>query len=79
MALYYFHLCDGADALIDPDGREIADISLIAALALTDARAIIGDDAAGGSIKLGQHIDVLDEAGMLVHRLAFRDAVSIGD
>lgn len=77
MALYYFHFCDGVDTLIDPDGRDVADVAQIAAMAMKDARAIIGDDAARGSIKLDQHIEVLDEAGTLVHRLEFRDAVTI--
>lgn len=77
MALYFFHLCDGQDVLIDPDGRAIEDDSLIAGMALKEARAIIGYEAAGGSIKLAQHIQVFDEAGTLVHRLEFRDAVRI--
>lgn len=76
MALYFFHLCDGVDTLLDPDGREVADTSLLAAMALKDARSIIGHDAAEGTINLGQHIDVFDEAGALVHRLPFRDAVT---
>jgi hypothetical protein len=77
VATYFFHLCDGRDTLIDPEGREIADISLIAALALKEARAIISQDVAGGSISLGQHIEVLDQGGAIVHRLAFGDAVTI--
>ena len=77
MALYFFHLRDGHDRLIDPDGREIADTALIPSLALKEARAIIGHDATQGSLKLDQFIEVLDEPGALVHRLAFRDAVTI--
>jgi hypothetical protein len=77
VATYYFHLCDGFDTLIDPEGREISDISLIAGMALKEARAIIGQDVVGGAIKLGQHIEVLDEGGAIIHRLEFRDAVTI--
>jgi hypothetical protein len=77
LALYFFHLRDGHDSLIDPDGREIAEAALIPNLALKEARAIIGHDATQGSIKLDQFIEVLDEPGALVHRLAFRDAVTI--
>ena len=32
-----------------------------------------------GSIKLGQSIEVRDESGNVVHRLPFRDAVTISD
>jgi hypothetical protein len=34
VALYYFHLCDGCDTLIDPDGRELGEPDLIAGAAL---------------------------------------------
>ena len=77
MALYFFHLRDGQDSLIDPDGREIDDPGLIADVALKEARAIIGHDAIQGLIKLDQFIEVLDETDALVHQLPFRNAVTI--
>lgn len=77
MALYYFHLVDGRQALIDPDGREVADSSEISALALHEARAMICQDALAGRIILTQYIEVRDEAGKLVHQLNFADAVTI--
>lgn len=79
MARYYFHLRDGQDVLIDPEGREIADPSQIPALVLKEARSIISQDALAGQIHLGQAIDVLDMSGQVVHHLSFRDAVLIGD
>ena len=77
VALYYFHLSDGHQALIDPEGREVADFSMISDLALKEARAMISQDALGGKIVLNQYIEVRDEGGKLVHQLAFRDAVQI--
>ena len=79
MALYYFHLSDGHQALIDPEGREVEDPSLIAPLALREARAMISQDALGGRINLGQYIEVRGADGKLVCQLAFRDAVTISD
>lgn len=79
VALYYFNLRTGGDTLVDEDGREIADRSDVAATALREARAMIGHEALSGRISLDQHIEVRDEAGELVHRLSFRDAVSISD
>jgi uncharacterized protein DUF6894 len=76
MALYYFHLCDGRDTLIDPDGRELDELDLISGAALKEARAMISQDALGGHIGLEQYIEVRDAAGKLIHSLAFRDAVS---
>ena len=77
VALYYFHLSDGHQALIDPEGREVADFSMISDLALKEARAMISQDALGGRIMLNQYIEVRDESGKLVHQLSFRDAVKI--
>jgi len=77
MARYFFHLCDGQDVLMDPEGREISDESAIAALALKDARSMISQDALTGRIHLQQAIEVLDKSGAVVHRLQFRDAVTI--
>jgi len=77
LALYYFHLTDGHQTLIDPDGREVADSKQISSLALQEARAMIGQDALAGRIVLNQYIEVRDAAGKLVHQLKFRDAVTI--
>lgn len=77
MALYFFHLSDGHHALIDPEGRDLADASAIGDLALKEARAMIAQDALGGRINLHQFIEVRDKDGKLVHQLCFRDAVTI--
>jgi hypothetical protein len=77
MTLYFFHLRDGVDILLDPEGREIESADLIAGIALKEARAIIGDEARSGTILLDKHIDVEDESGTVVHRLPFTDAVKI--
>ena len=77
MALYFFHLCDGGDLLMDPEGREIEDVSLIEELALKEARAMISQDALSGIIRLDQFVEVRDQTGELVHKVAFRNAVTI--
>jgi hypothetical protein len=38
---------------------------------------MISHEALSGRIGLDQHIEVRDEAGELVHRLSFRDAMNI--
>jgi hypothetical protein len=76
MAVYFFHLCDGVDVLLDAEGRELESTSLPAA-ALAEARAIVAADAAAGHIFLDQNIEVHDAAGTIVHRLRFEDAVSV--
>ena len=41
MARYFFHLCDGRDALIDPEGRELVEAAMIAGAALKEAHRVI--------------------------------------
>lgn len=79
MALYFFHLCDGHESLIDPDGREITDESLLGQMAIKEARAIVSHDALAGTIRLNLWIEVRDTNGKLVLRVPFSDAVTIAD
>jgi hypothetical protein len=74
--LYFFHLRNGEDRLLDPEGAHLADFAAITARALREARNIMGNDImASGRLDLGYHIDVEDEGGAVVHRLAFPDAL----
>ncbi|HEX8400394.1 MAG TPA: hypothetical protein VF628_01680 [Allosphingosinicella sp.] len=77
MALFYFHLRDGTDILLDPEGRPLACLADVQKAALMEARSIISDDARTGRIMLDQRIDVEDEFRDLVHSLPFADAVEI--
>ena len=75
--LYFFHLRDGVDTLLDPEGRNLPDALGIAAAALREARSIISHDAADGYVKLNQRIDVEDADGVVLHTQHFRDAIRI--
>ena len=77
MALYYFHLRDGQDLLLDPEGRELSSLDAVAVTALKEAREIIGHDARAGRINLTYHLDVEDADGRVIHRLDFEDAVEL--
>jgi hypothetical protein len=74
--MYFFHLRNGVDVLLDPDGRQIERNS-IAAAALAEARAIVAADAGSGTIDLDQKIEVQDSNGKIVHRIEFEDAVRV--
>jgi hypothetical protein len=74
---YYFHLRDGTDVLLDPDGRLLPSLAAVAGAALFEARAIISADAKAGKISLAQSIDVENQSGEVVHTIAFADAVKI--
>jgi hypothetical protein len=75
--LYFFHLRDGADMLLDPEGVDLPDSEAIIHYALKAARSILGAEAEKGRLPLYMHLDVEDETGLIVHQLQFRDAIEI--
>jgi hypothetical protein len=77
VARYYFHLRDGTDRLLDPEGTELASLETVEQITLFEARSIISGDALEGRIKLDYHIDVEDASGTIVHSLEFEKAVTI--
>lgn len=76
MAKYFFHLIDGVDTVLDPDGVLLPPGALEGA-ALVQARDCMAGDVRDGQLRLDYRIDVHDEAGELVHSLSFADAVEI--
>ncbi|MDB5694779.1 MAG: hypothetical protein JWN21_322 [Sphingomonas bacterium] len=77
MARFYFHSRDPDGEVLDPDGVECRDLGTVADYALRNARDVIAGGAQEGIIDLTVRIDVEDEAGCIVHSLAFGDAVTI--
>jgi hypothetical protein len=76
MRQYFMHLRDSIDEVLDPDGQMLAEDG-IAAVALTAARDCMAGDVHAGRLDLRYRIDVEDEAGAVVHSVAFADAVEI--
>lgn len=77
MPLYYFHLRDGAGRLLDPLGRQVDDPADLAAIALTEARALMAQDVLKGALDLDQRLEIEDAGGTVIHRLSFAKAVNI--
>jgi hypothetical protein len=77
MALYYFHLVDGRDVLLDPEGRELAGIDAVAKAAMREVRDILCGEVRAGHLRLDQSIVVQDGSGASIHRLPFTDALKI--
>ena len=77
MAVYYFHLRDGDDLLLDPEGCSFPDLGAALAKAMWTARSLLSADVLEGRLPLGMRIDVADESGAVIHSLAFVDAVAI--
>ncbi len=77
MTLYFFHLRDGEDVLLDPEGRQLDGLDAVPKAALAEARSIISDNVLRGRIALHYRIDVEDPDRNLVYRLHFADAIEI--
>ena len=77
MALYFMHLRDGTDELLDPDGREFPDVESLKKAVLFSVRDLIAGDVRDGVVDLRYRIDAEDEGGTIVYTLAFRHAFNI--
>lgn len=73
---YFFHLRDGTDEVLDPEGVELRPEAL-AGVALMQARDCMAADVKAGRLDLRYRIDVHEEDGKLVHSLSFGDAVEV--
>ena len=76
MPLYFMHLKDSTEEVLDPEGSEMP-ADAVPAIALRQARDCMAGDIKAGRLDLRYRIDVHDEAGEIVHRLPFEDAVLI--
>ena len=79
MARYFFHLRDGEDILLDPEGIELADIEAVQKKALESARDTLSHDMKDGVLDLKYRIDVEDAGGTVVYSLHLRDAFKMVD
>ena len=77
MPLYFFHLRDGVDVLLDPDGCDLKDQEAVEARTLRTARCLLSAEAMEGRLPLYMHIDVEDESGTVLHSLCFEDAIEL--
>lgn len=61
----------------DPEGREVADLDELRAVALVSMRSILCEDVGEGYIDLRGRIEVRDEAGERVLVVGFEESVEI--
>lgn len=77
MPLYFFHLRNGSDLLLDEEGRNLEGLAEVAIIAMIEARSLMSQDMLNGQIGLDQRLDVEDEQHNLVYSLPFDAAVTI--
>lgn len=76
MPRFFFHVFDDA-MTTDDEGLELADADAAREAALAGARAMICDQIKSGRLTLHHRVEVDDENGSTVLKLAFGDAVTI--
>jgi hypothetical protein len=64
MIRYFFHVRDGSDVALDPEGLELADLEAAQNAALEAARDTLSHDIKQGFIDLRLRIDVEDDAAV---------------
>ena len=79
MPRFYFHLINDMD-VPDDEGQDLPDLAAARAVAVSQARALIGETAKDQArVVLHHRIDIEDEAGTVLDPVLFRDVVSVED
>jgi uncharacterized protein YxjI len=76
MPRFFFNLRDDV-SIEDCEGKVLADVETARQLAVQHARGMMSEDIKDGRLVLKDEIEVMDEAGHPVIKLAFRDAIDI--
>ena len=77
MALYFMHLRDGTDEMLDPEGKDFATLDELRTAVLFSARDLMAGDLRNGVLDFRFRIDAEDERGTVVYTLPFASALSI--
>ena len=77
MIRYFFNLHECGEALVDPEGCLLPDLHAAREYAVMEAREIMGAEVSQGRLCLACHIEILDDAGILVYKLPFREALTL--
>ena len=77
MARFYFNVRDGSGGLQDIEGRELATLIQVEAVGLAAVRDLLSSDLKTGIIDLRPCLEVQDEAGDIVYRLPFNEALRV--
>ena len=77
MPRYFLHLRDHLDELLDPDGKQYADLAALRLAVLANARDCLAGDIRNGIVDLRYRIDAEDAEGNLVYTLPFEHAFSL--
>jgi hypothetical protein len=76
MPRHFFRICDDFDS---PDdlGKDLPDLVAAMDYAVAGARSLVAETVHEGDIVCHHRVDILDEAGAVLHAVRFDDAIII--
>ena len=77
MARFHLHIRDGTDLIKDPAGIDLPDLAAARAEALAGVRSILSGHFRVGEVLSGQQIEIMDETGVLLATVPFRDTIGL--
>lgn len=78
MPIYFFNLHSGnALKINDKEGTDLSDLRAAIAFAVLSARSHAADDVLRGRLKTDDRIEIVDDAGRVLHRVRFDDAIGL--
>jgi hypothetical protein len=77
VAKYFFDLYEDGLTILDEEGVELSGHDMVEEQALQASRSLMAEDILSGRLCLSHCIAVRDGSGAIIHRLLYRDAVSI--
>ena len=76
MPRFHFHVLDDLDAP-DLEGRKLVDFDVARAVAIREARQLVGDTVKEGHLRLRHRIDIEDPHGNGLDSIVFGDVIAI--
>jgi hypothetical protein len=80
MTLYYLHIKDGAELLLDPEGSNLPNLEAARNEAIDGARQLISEAVLTGSpLRMQRAFQIDDADGYTLLSVPFTDAINSGD
>jgi hypothetical protein len=77
MARYHLNLHECGTVYLDEEGMEFPNVEAVRAQAIKEARSIMAAEVREGQLCLSCHIEVEDDCGQVIFKLAFKDALAV--
>jgi hypothetical protein len=80
MSMYYLHIIEDGDVLLDPDGSDHPNLEAARDEAIDGARQLISDAVLhGGPLRMHRFFQINDADGKTLLNVPFTDAINSGD